>query len=66
VSKGVNAFFVGSDFIAGKFKGLFDASNFYYIPAYSTAGKIGLQMTLENTLALKITLSLDLDKLMLI
>ena len=36
-----NAFFVGSDFIADKFKGHFDASNFYYKPAYSAAGRIG-------------------------
>jgi hypothetical protein len=40
-SKGVNAFFVRSDLIADKFKGPFDASNFYYKPAYSTAGKVG-------------------------
>ena len=40
-SKGINAFFVRSDLIADKFKGPFDASNLYYKPAYSAAGRIG-------------------------
>jgi hypothetical protein len=40
-STGVNAFFVRSDLIGEKFKGPYNASNFYSKPAYSAAGKIG-------------------------